>query len=71
MINTQLEKLVSLVLDAFVEGVPGTDEYRKNAFELQLRRKLMEKYCNVEAASTITTTLGTARISTGGTLLNG
>lgn len=46
MINTQLEKLVSLVMDAFVEGVPGADQYRKNAFELQLRRKLMETYCN-------------------------
>ena len=46
MINTQLERLVQTALSAFVESFPSADEYRKNMFELELRRKFMELYCN-------------------------
>lgn len=47
MINTELEKIVSLALDAYLNA----DGDRNNRvsisdFELQFRRLLMQKYCN-------------------------
>lgn len=47
MINTQLEEFVSLALDAYlnVDGDRNNYDHISN-FELQLRRLLMQKYCN-------------------------
>lgn len=45
MINTQLEEIVKLVMDAYVDT--HGDEYDITPyFELEVRKALMQKYCN-------------------------
>lgn len=47
MINTQLEELVSLALDAYLNADGDRNNYEHiSNFELQFRRLLMQKYCN-------------------------
>jgi hypothetical protein len=47
MINTHLERLVQLALKAFAESHPlNTEEYKRNMFELEFRKNLMQCYCN-------------------------
>jgi hypothetical protein len=62
MINAQLEGLVKLAIDSFVESFPASDEYRRSMFELEFRRKLMKRYCtsiSTSNAHTYTITPGT------------
>lgn len=47
MINTQLERIVTLVMDAYTD-VHG-DEYDVTPiFELEVRKALMQEYCNTK-----------------------
>jgi hypothetical protein len=45
MINTQLETIVELVMNAYKNTHSTSIEYVK-FFELELRRNLMQKYCD-------------------------
>ena len=65
MINTQLEELVAIGLEAF--DITFGDECDSSLFELELRRRLMKKYCNVR----LQTKTYTSGATTGVTLLNG
>lgn len=47
MINTELEKIVSLALDAYLNADGDRNNtVRISDFELQFRRLLMQKYCS-------------------------
>lgn len=49
MINTRLEELVSLALDAYLNADGDRNNYEHiSNFELQFRRLLMQKYCNTQ-----------------------
>ena len=47
MINTQLEEIVSLALDAYLNANGDRSNFKNmGEFELQFRRLLMRKYCD-------------------------
>ena len=56
MINTQLEELVFVVMRAYVDTQVAEPELA-DAFELELRRRLMQKYCSTTQPNTYTYTL--------------
>jgi hypothetical protein len=61
MINTQLETIVELVMNAYKNTHSTSIEYMK-FFELELRKNLMQKYCNTTPTNnthTYTITPGT------------
>lgn len=48
MINTQLERIVQLVMDAYVD-VHGDEYDITPIFELEVRKALMQQYCSSPA----------------------
>ena len=56
MINTQLERIVQLVMDAYVD-VHGDEYDITPMFELELRKTLMQQYCSEPPKSLTTYTL--------------
>lgn len=47
MINTHLESIVSIALDAYLNADGDRNNFEHiSDFELQFRRLLMQKYCN-------------------------
>jgi len=69
MINAQLEELVEITLSAF--NIISRDKYENSVFELELRRKLMKKYCSAQSPKAASTTTHGSGTKTNVTLLNG